>query len=364
MWLKKLICRFFENYVIKKYQNSLSINGDGKCNIWYILMYYSFLYENENDETIFIGKIRNGNPLWMDVENYIKNVVIRNGKESLHFYIDNYGRPKSLLDGLSRLLSNPTLYDKDLQGEEQSFSKNVLRNHFVNLGSQNYSNIYHYLFEELLLFENDFCKYLSQRIMKSKSYYPKSENLIRKLIGNSDCKTYLLTFNYTTPLNDERLSYYCGDGINHAHGSINDKNVVIGYNSDSVPNSNEGEMLFGKTYQRILKEVENRDYPDPKFLKQIKFYGLSLNEADYSYFFYLFDQYDLVDGDVQLIFYYKNYKKTEIENRKNKSELVVKINKLINSYADKANSEGKDACSLFTKLSIDNRLVIIDIDTI
>jgi len=139
---------------------------------------------------------------------------------------------------------------------------------------------------------------------------------------------------------------------------------VIGYNSDSVINSNEGEMLFGKTYQRILKEVDNRDYPDPKFLKQIKFYGLSLNEADYSYFFYLFDQYDLVDGDVQLIFYYKNYKKTEIENRKNKSELVVKINKLINSYADQANLEGKDACSLFTKLSIDNRLVIIDIDAI
>ncbi|EFW89333.1 hypothetical protein [Streptococcus equinus] len=71
---------------------------------------------------------------------------------------------------------------------------------------------------------------------------------------------------------------------------------------------------------RLYTELENDkafgDKTDNIFTKDmdvIKFYGHSLARADYSYFQYIFDMYDLYNSDVKLIFYYSKIEGRTVE---------------------------------------------------
>ena len=83
----------------------------------------------------------------------------------------------------------------------------------------------------------------------------------------------------------------------------------------------------------------------------IKFYGHSLNEADYSYFQSIFDYYNLYgNARVALVFYYsKGFEQTD------------SIYRLINTYGTTLpnKAQGKN---LMHKLLLENRLKIIEID--
>ena len=81
---------------------------------------------------------------------------------------------------------------------------------------------------------------------------------------------------------------------------------------------------------------------------EIKFYGHSLSEADYSYFQSIFDYYHIYDNsNVSLLFYYsEGY------------EQIDSIYKLINDYGKTMinQDQGKN---LIHKLLLENRLKII-----
>jgi len=82
----------------------------------------------------------------------------------------------------------------------------------------------------------------------------------------------------------------------------------------------------------------------------IKFYGHSLNEADYSYFQSIFDYYNLYGNDrVALVFYYsKGYEQTD------------SIYRLINSYGNTLTNK-EQGKNLIHKLLLENRLKIVEI---
>lgn len=51
----------------------------------------------------------------------------------------------------------------------------------------------------------------------------------------------------------------------------------------------------------------NNVFRDKKYIKNIKFFGQSFAQADYSYFFSIFDEFDILHSNVKLIFYYANH---------------------------------------------------------
>ena len=106
------------------------------------------------------------------------------------------------------------------------------------------------------------------------------------------------------------------------------------------------EKSISDTGTHILPAKENR-------LIEIKFYGHSLNESDYSYFQSIFDYYNLYENNnVSLIFYHsKGYGQPD------------KIYQLINSYG-KTLSNKDQGKNLTHKLLLENRLKIAEIHLI
>ena len=102
-------------------------------------------------------------------------------------------------------------------------------------------------------------------------------------------------------------------------------------------------MLSSNDGTHILPAKNNQ-------LIEIKFYGHSLNEADYSYFQSIFDYYNLYENtNVSLIFYYsKGFEQTD------------KVYQLINTYA-KTLSNKDQGNNLTHKLLLENRLKIVEI---
>lgn len=102
-------------------------------------------------------------------------------------------------------------------------------------------------------------------------------------------------------------------------------------------------MLNSNSGTHILPSKDNQ-------LIEIKFYGHSLNEADYSYFQSIFDYYNLYENNnISLIFYYsKGYEQTD------------KIYRLINTYG-KTLSNKDQGKNLTHKLLLENRLKIVEI---
>lgn len=83
---------------------------------------------------------------------------------------------------------------------------------------------------------------------------------------------------------------------------------------------------------------------------EIKFYGHSLNEADYSYFQSIFDFYDLyANNNVSLVFYYSEG-----------HEQNDAIYRLINSYG-KTLANKDQGKNLMHKLLLENRLKIVEL---
>ena len=87
----------------------------------------------------------------------------------------------------------------------------------------------------------------------------------------------------------------------------------------------------------------------------IKFYGHSLNEADYSYFQSIFDSYGLYDKqNILLEFYYTPHKDGI------KSEVIDSVYKLINKYGSTLYNEDQRK-NLMHKLILEKRVTIKEI---
>ena len=105
-----------------------------------------------------------------------------------------------------------------------------------------------------------------------------------------------------------------------------------------------GDQLITK-FTRWLDTIKRNKLRKDNQLIEIKFYGHSLNEADYSYFQSIFDYYNLYENNnVGLIFYYsKGYEQTD------------KVYRLINTYG-KTLSNKDQGKNLTHKLLLENRL--------
>lgn len=261
-----------------------------------------------------------------------------------------------------------------------------------------------HLLQQLNNLEKRFCKYLKNQITNSNNseernnnYIVNATNLLVKLTGFST-STYsdisnilrqkyderkgkdgvihcglfdtladefsklktisILSFNYTALFDILSVESPCI--YNNVHGklcneqcteSCNSANVIFGIDDKAIQEESKAFNLrmFSKTYRKMLSVCKPSNILPQKNNPhiEIKFYGHSLGEADYSYFQSIFDYYDLYGNtNVHLTFYYSNgYEQNDA------------IYKLISSYG-KTLTNKEQGKNLIHKLLLENRLKI------
>ena len=170
--------------------------------------------------------------------------------------------------------------------------------------------------------------------------------------------TNILSFNYTAIF--DILGVECPCTYSNVHGKLCNKlcsedcvssSVIFGIDDTLIQSQETNELrLFSKTYRK-MSDTSTPISILPKNDGQpieIKFYGHSLSEADYSYFQSIFDFYNLYDNNnVSLLFYYsKGYEQNDA------------IYQLINSYGKTLDNKDQGK-NLIHKLLLENRLKIV-----
>lgn len=171
----------------------------------------------------------------------------------------------------------------------------------------------------------------------------------------------ILSFNYTALFDILGVDSPCL--YNNVHGKLclnkcsrdcTSCNIIFGID-DSIIQSHEKNFelhKFSKTYRKMLNtNAETCILPKKNNrLIEIKFYGHSLSEADYSYFQSIFDYYNIYENNkVSLIFYYsKGFEQTD------------EVYRLINTYG-KTLINKEQGKNLTHKLLLENRLKIVEI---
>ncbi|WP_439425168.1 AbiH family protein [Oenococcus alcoholitolerans] len=209
--------------------------------------------------------------------------------------------------------------------------------------------------------EDEFSDYLRQITKDNTDYQQKAglqfDNLFENDISdnelnhNSTINNALLTFNYTQPNFEEKTFkskiYYS----RNVHGNIKDNNIIMGidYESDDKEHS---LVRFTKTYRTLaFTHIQHHDHSlFDHSLDKIKIYGHSLNSADKSYFYAIFDAIDLYGQKTELYFYYSDYDGFD------EDALFQNINRLIQGYGETISKDhGK---SLLHKLILGGRIHI------
>lgn len=269
-----------------------------------------------------------------------------------------------------------------------------------------------HILQELRNFERRFCKYMKSNIVNPQNanelntkYIVNSVNLLARITGfsNDDYEdiediisqeekqvaenitpnqqliklqkvnvlakefsklktTHILSFNYTALFDILSVESPCiysnvhGKLCNNCCGDDCKSNVIFGIDDAFIKSKNDytALRLFSKTYRKMFDTsatVSVLPLIDENSAITIKFYGHSLNEADYSYFQSIFDYYNLYGNNrVALVFYYsKGYEQTD------------SIYRLINSYGGTLTNQ-EQGKNLIHKLLLENRLKIVEIE--
>ena len=147
--------------------------------------------------------------------------------------------------------------------------------------------------------------------------------------------------------------------IRNIHGDLDSNNIIFGIDYDKLnKNFTTPPIEFSKSY-RILENGKNSSIELKSNLELIKFYGHGLGQADYSYFQSIFDTVDLYHGNTKLIFYWYPYNKSKKANIY--KDQVEKVVSLIEEYG-KTFTNRDHGRNLLTKLQLENRLIIKEID--
>lgn len=320
---------------------------------------------------------------WNDVENQIDKVLR---------HLIEYGEDtdyRSLIESFKNNIG------EDDRGWRKSFSKSVdyyfrdwLFYLYIESGEQGTNkdiDFYKILLDELNKFEAKFAQYLCDEVISEQKVsqlireIPNELYDRRKLLENiiedesfSLDDTQVLNFNYTPifkVFGVEQGFEKLEENIRYIHGSLKEdvenkkyipNQVIFGIDDTALIDDDESDLLrenlyrFGKTY-RIMNSKDESSLDLNRKIEMIKFYGHSLNSAEYAYFQSIFDKVDLYGSNVELYFYYGDFEKDDSENQ---SKFMDRIYKLIGTYGQntfKNTSEVKGK-NLLHKLLLEGRI--------
>lgn len=337
--LKSRIKDFLETRIFEFDGDKYNYSG---INLLFLLLYYRFFASGEYDYYIF-RRVENSNPSWVDVEGFLKKIATE--EKTREFLYDIYGSYASIY--------YPVKY------VDSSLSNAIFELFTIRKPSLSGSNsvVDKILLDDLIEFETLFKKYMNSQVTNYKVYKSESDKFIRKIIQQvlgCDNKIqpiiYLYNFNYTTINSLITVS-------SNVHGSLG-KQIVIGY--DSTESSSKDEIFeLSKDWQKINVESDI----DLRHIqaKDIIFYGHSLGEQDYPYFFEIFDSTGLLSEKSNTIVYFCY---SEFGDKQEQKDFLINyrigIAKLLNAYERYKNGNDRRN-TIVTKLKSQNRLRIIKI---
>lgn len=219
-----------------------------------------------------------------------------------------------------------------------------------------------FLYDELKRLEDSFKRYLINETEKN-SY---KNNVAKDLIKLCNGKTInIINFNYTDYrkyLEDVNVDNSNIQNIINIHGSIgDDDHIIFGIDTQETFDSNDLNIdlpMFTKTF-RIMSNANIAINQFTEGCKKVKFFGHSLDKADYSYFQSIFDILDIYNSRVKLEFFYGVHGKASEEKFQN--NIKSKVFTLMNDYGNKMldRSHGRN---LLHKMLLEGRLEIKNID--
>lgn len=319
----------FQKGAFEEARELLISSEDYAINFWsvaFYIHYYTHL------ETYKIERIAETN--WFDIEHLIYSLLTKrfdNGSTIDGFvqdasYFVNSGKAKNLRtinDG--RINYNPYFF-------------------YICLLNEKVINPYDFLLKELNRFESNFKLYLNNNIPNDYNF--NCSLLLKTLLQDIGDFVDILNFNYTI-VDDKRYV----ENQTNIHGTLNDEEIIIGIDYDGV-GDNQKLNRFTKTYRNMHKIKE--PFKLISTIENILFYGHSLSEADFSYFYSLFDMYNLYEGNLKLFFKYSDYGLTNEQNEINHSKYVERVYSLINKYSSKSHHES----NLLHRLLLEGRIII------
>jgi len=224
-------------------------------------------------------------------------------------------------------------------------------------------NFYWFL-DELIEFERQFSEYLRDKVLNNTKYLPNVAKLMDLITDNE--KVNVINFNFTNPFMpnsaDEKWSGRIGT-VTNVHGTYENDNIIFGV--DTTQRLPRNAHIFSKTHRKMLQSKPDRALSWR--VEAVKFYGHSLEKADYSYFQSIFDSYNLYGDNnskvrpVVLQFYFTVYD----ENRRTERvrDATDKVYKLITAYGDTLDNKDKGK-NLLHKLLLEGRIQIRFLDNI
>lgn len=372
-------------------------------NIWYLILFHEKLVQSLNQSSN-----------WSDIESVIENYVSGkfifnndNGKQSQKTFIDilvdtffSYGFERNILSKeimeqveykLAGLLLYHLLNREDDCYEIKKKIEEIRKKHDNSISwrfdetrikkielrikeeerPEVVNILINLLMGELHKLEIDFQTYLIQEIEREE-YKSKAKNFLQTIVMDGDfLSNYsVFSFNYTN-LCSGNLGIQVA--FRNVHGALNqnsnESKIIFGI--DNISSDSRAEDIgyrFTKAYRtmRLYTELENDmafgDKIDSIFTKDmdvIKFYDHSLARADYSYFQYIFDMYDLYNSNIKLIFYYSKIEGRTVEEVR--QEQYRNITKLIEQYGETLDNKAHGR-NLLTRLIQTGRLKIVGLE--
>lgn len=226
-------------------------------------------------------------------------------------------------------------------------------------------NFYNFLLEELKEFEISFGKFIYKQVHDT------------YLENCNGCKTYLnrdyiedAIYTLGVLCNEENI--VAVDSFNYSviektpiqemYHNINGSylNPIFGVDTKFLPG--EPRYIFTKTLRRIDFDMIDDSVDSKVDFENVIIFGHSLNDADYSYFFPMFDKLDLLNSVANgvLVFAYSVY--DERKSEQIESNFRFSISKIIYEYA--MSKKLPDPERLLDSLSTQKRIVVYRIDPI
>lgn len=338
---------------------NINDSRNSELNIWDFIFTFCFQdYDNENDIK------------WIDIEEYINKFIMNsetlNKLDSINLY-KVYINIDSMIIDLSNLrLFKIISFIKRIYSEE-SIDKEFLKSKNQLLKaheSKDLIDFNRFLFLELNRFEENFRKYLF--LIQEKNfieYNVLATELYSKIIGKDHVnKNYYMNFNYTLPtakianINGINIHGFVGDSVDDERNE-----VIFGFDQSNI-NFDKTNYMFTKTSRKLHHRCSliEQNLPTKKEVNRIKFFGHSLGEGDYSYFYSIFDYYDIYNNDIEIEFIYCFYKGKEPDEIR--FDLQSNIAKLFHSYGDAMYKDGHGK-NLIHKLLLEKRLSLRLIDS-
>lgn len=224
------------------------------------------------------------------------------------------------------------------------------------------SNFYQFLVDELKDFEKNFGNFIYYQLHNSwyercnpgqvflnTAYIEMAIDTLNELCDEKNL-VGIDSFNYSYIHTEKMMKL-----IQHINGSWD--NPIFGIDTKFEPNDNS--FLFTKTSRRIDSDMFDDSFDAKPSFDNLVIFGHSLNEADYSYFFPMFDKLHLIDSTASnvIVFAYSVY---DEENELDiKSELRQSISNILYSYAKSKNLI--DPERFLDSLSIQKRIITYEI---